>query len=45
VLVDQVDEWGTMSQVAILEDDGMVRVQGHDRGARVSQYFGRGITS
>jgi hypothetical protein len=45
VLVDQVDEWGTMSEVAILEDDGMVRVQGHDRGARVSQYFGRGITS
>ena len=45
VLVDQVDEWGTMSEVAILEDDGTVRVQGHDRGARVSQYFGRGITS
>jgi hypothetical protein len=34
-----------MSEVAILEDDGTVRVLGHDRGARVSQYFGRGITS
>jgi hypothetical protein len=28
-----------------LEDDGTVRVLGHDRGERVSHYFGRGITS
>ena len=45
MLVDQVDEWGAMSEAAILEDDGTVRVLGHDRGTRVSQYFGQGITS
>ena len=45
VLMDLVDERGAMFEVAALEDDGTVRVSGHDRGARVSTYFGPGITS
>jgi len=45
VLMDLVDKRGAMFEVAALEDDGTVRVSGHDRGARVSTYFGPGITS
>jgi len=36
VLLDHTDERGEQHEVAVLEDDGRVRVLGHDRGERVS---------
>jgi hypothetical protein len=45
VLLDHTDGRGQEHEVLVLEDDGTVRVLGHDRGERVSSYFGRGITS
>ncbi|HJT99945.1 MAG TPA: hypothetical protein VJ966_01925, partial [Actinomycetes bacterium] len=45
VLRDVHDELGSQSEVAVVEDDGTLRVLGHDQGARVSVFFGSGITS
>jgi hypothetical protein len=45
VLRDLWDELGSQSEVAVVEDDGTLRVLGHDQGARVSVFFGSGITS
>jgi hypothetical protein len=45
VLRDLRDELGSQSEVAVVQDDGTLRVLGHDQGARVSVFFGSGITS
>ena len=45
VLRDLRDELGSQSEVAVVEDDGTLRVLGHDQGVRVSVFFGSGITS
>jgi hypothetical protein len=45
VLRDVRDELGSQSELAVVEDDGTLRVLGHDQGARVSVFFGSGITS
>jgi hypothetical protein len=45
VLRDVRDDLGSQSEVAVVEDDGTLRVVGHDQGARVSVFFGSGITS
>ena len=45
VLRDVRDDLGSQSEVAVVEDDGTLRVLGHDQGARVSVFFGPGITS
>ena len=45
VLQDARDSRGTMFEAAQMEDDGTLRVVGHDTGSRVSDVFGTGITS
>jgi hypothetical protein len=45
VLGELRDELGSQSEVAVVEDDGTLRVLGSDQGARVSVFFGSGITS
>ncbi len=45
VLQDIHDGRGTMFEAAQMEDDGTLRVVGHDTGSRVSDVFGTGITS
>jgi hypothetical protein len=45
VLRDTRDDRGTQSGTAQVEDDGTLRVAGHDTGARVSDIFGAAITS
>lgn len=45
VLWDSRDDRGTQFEVVQLEDDGTVRIIGHDQGPRVSEIFGEDITS
>jgi hypothetical protein len=45
VLQDAHDDRGTMFEAAQMENDGTLRVVGHDTGSRVSEVFGAGITS
>jgi hypothetical protein len=39
------DSRGTRLEAAQIEDDGTLRITGHDTGARVSEFFGTAITS
>lgn len=45
VLRDDRDDRGTRYLDAALEEDGTLRITGHDRGVRVSEFFGAAITS
>jgi len=45
VLRDDRDDRGTRHLDAALEDDGTLRITGHDLGPRVSEFFGEAITS
>ncbi|HUC58221.1 MAG TPA: hypothetical protein VMA95_12525 [Streptosporangiaceae bacterium] len=45
VLRDLRDERGSQFEAAQLEDDGTLRITGHDQGASVSDVFGDGISS
>ena len=45
VLRDTHDDRDTQFETAQIEDDGTLRVAGHDTGARVSDFFGAAITS
>jgi hypothetical protein len=45
VLRDTRDDRGTQFEAAQVEDDGTLRVAGHDTGARVSDFFGAAIIS
>lgn len=45
VLRDTHDDRGTQFEAAQMEDDGTLRVAGHDTGSRVSDFFGTAITS
>ncbi len=45
VLTDRRDEKGSQYEDAVLEDTGAVRINGHDQGRRVSDFFGEDITS
>ena len=45
VLQDTHDDQGTLFEAAQVEDDGTLRITGHDTGPRVSSFFGTGITS
>ena len=45
VLQDTRDDRGTLFEAAQLEDDGTLRITGHDTGPRASSFFGTGITS
>ena len=44
-LRDTRDDRGTQFEAAQMEDDGTLRVVGHDTGAGVSDVFGTAITS
>jgi hypothetical protein len=45
VLQDSHDDRGTRFEAAQMEDDGTLRIVGHDTGPRVSDFFGTAITS
>jgi hypothetical protein len=45
VLQDSHDDRGTRFEAAQMEDDGTLRVVGHDTGPRVSDFFSTAITS
>jgi hypothetical protein len=45
ILRDVRDRRGTRLEVAQIEDDGALRITGHDTGPRVSEFFGSAITS
>lgn len=45
VLRDICDDNGSQHEAAQLEDDGTLRVAGHDQGPTVTEFFGDGITS
>jgi hypothetical protein len=45
VLRDERDERGTRFEAAQVDDDGALRVVGHDTGSGVSDYFGTAISS
>lgn len=45
ILRDTRDDQGTQFEAAQMEDDGTVRVAGHDTGPGVSDVFGAAITS
>jgi hypothetical protein len=45
VIRDDRDDLGTRHLNAALEDDGTLRITGHDQGPRVSEFFGEAITS
>jgi hypothetical protein len=45
ILRDIRDGGGTRLETAQIEDDGTLRVIGHDTGPRVSEFFGTAITS
>ena len=45
ILRDVRDNRGTWLEVAQIEDDGTLRINGHDTGPRVSEFFGTAITS
>jgi hypothetical protein len=42
---DDRDDRGTRYLDAALEEDGTLRITGHDQGPRVSEFFGAAITS
>jgi hypothetical protein len=45
VLRDERDDRGSRRLDAALEQDGRLRITGHDQGPRVSAFFGAAITS
>jgi hypothetical protein len=45
ILRDLSDDRGTRSEAAQIEDDGTLRIVGHDTGPRVSEFWGASITS
>jgi hypothetical protein len=45
ILRDSSDDRGTRYEAAQIEDDGTLRIAGHDTGRRVSEFFGAPITS
>lgn len=45
ILRDRSDDLGSQFETAQIEDDGTLRITGHDRGAAVSKAFGDDITS
>ena len=45
ILRDTRDDRGTRFEAAQIEDDGTLRITGHDTGPRVSEFFGTAITS
>ena len=45
ILRDIRDDGGTRLETAQIEDDGTLRIIGHDTGSRVSEFFGPAITS
>jgi hypothetical protein len=45
ILRDIRDGGGTRLETAQIEDDGTLRITGHDTGSRVSEFFGTAITS
>lgn len=45
VLRDVSNDRGTQTEIAQIEDDGTLRIIGHDRGPGVSEFFGENITS
>jgi hypothetical protein len=45
VLRDSRDDRGSQFEAAQLEDDGTLRITGHDQGSTVSDFFGEDITS
>ena len=45
ILRDFSDDRGTRFEAAQIEDDGTLRIAGHDTGRRVSEFFGAPITS
>ena len=45
ILRDTRDDRGTRFEAAQIEDDGTLRITGHDTGPRVSEFFGTTITS
>lgn len=45
VLRDERDDRGTRQLDAVLEHDGTLRISGHDKGPRVSDFWGAAITS
>ena len=45
VLRNDRDDRGTRYQDAALEHDGTLRITGHDQGLRVSEFWGKAITS
>jgi hypothetical protein len=45
VLRDIRDDGGTRLETAQIEDDGTLRIIGHDTGPRVTEFFGTAITS
>jgi transcriptional regulator with XRE-family HTH domain len=45
ILRDLRDDRGTHFEVAQIEDDGTLRIIGHDTGPAVTDFFGEGITS
>ena len=45
VLREIRDERGSQYEVAQVEDDGILRIVGHDQGMGVSEFFGEDITS
>jgi hypothetical protein len=45
ILRDIRDGGGTRLETAQIEDDGTLRISGHDTGSRVTEFFGTAITS
>jgi hypothetical protein len=45
ILRDIRDGVGTRLETAQIEDDGTLRIKGHDTGPRVTEFFGTAITS
>jgi hypothetical protein len=45
ILRDIRDSRGTRLETAQIEDDGTLRITGHDTGPRVTEFFGTAITS
>ena len=45
ILRDLRDDSGTRFEAAQIEDDGTLRIVGHDTGRRVSEFWGAPITS
>jgi hypothetical protein len=45
ILRDSRDSGGTRLETAQIEDDGTLRITGHDTGSRVTEFFGTAITS